>query len=253
MMKRTFGTMVVLIATLFVLPSRLSADQTVSTDSMVNCPAILQPEPLTPYGFAKANLVSLYYARNAGQSSDEIKQAAKDATNSLAWMTALMRITKTATNNFICAKRSIKPFAVDESGDAIKTAASFLLDVYDQHIAINQRLLELIKKTDTVSQVEMSDELSTMQVDRDQRWADLVKPTTLALLSLEDSSGDQSAKIDRLVITKAQKLALIDWANEHFPELKDGTPEVKWADPAKTAQMYFLFFNNRNWKCSDEK
>jgi hypothetical protein len=54
----------------------------------------------------------------------------------------------------------------------------------------------------------------------------------------------------RVSITKAQKKALLDWTNAHFPEFTNGTPKDKWSDPAKTAQMFFTMFEGR--KCSDE-
>jgi hypothetical protein len=112
-------------------------------------------------------------------------------------------------------------------------------------------LLDLLKKLDRTGQAEMMDQFSTLQVERGQRWADLVKPTTLALLSLVDlSRADENGKANLLVVTKGQKKALLDWASEHFPEFKNGTPQDRWSDPAKTAQMYFTFLNAR--KGSDE-
>jgi len=53
-----------------------------------------------------------------------------------------------------------------------------------------------------------------------------------------------------LAITKAQKQELLDWANENFTEFKDGTPENKWSDRAKTAHLLFKAFDGRT--CSDE-
>jgi hypothetical protein len=214
-----------------------------NAEAMVNCPDLRHPEPLTPYGFAKATLVSLWYAKNADRSA-ELTKATNDSKNYLAWMTAMMRTTKMSTNDFICAKRSVKPFAVKGSGENIETAAEFLVVVYNAHIGINQRLLDLFKKLDRTSQTEMSDQLSTLQVERGQRWSDLVQPTGLALMSLVDlTDPDHNGKTNRLIITKAQKKALLEWAGEHFPEFKNGTPQDRWSDPAKTAQLYLKFFN----------
>lgn len=214
-----------------------------NAEAMVNCPGSLLPDPLTPYGFAKATLVSLWYAKNADHSA-ELTKATNDSKNYLAWMTAMMRTTKLSTNDFICAKRSVKPFAVKGSGENIETAAEFLVDVYNAHIGINQRLLDLLKKLDHTSQGEISDQLSTFQVERGQRWADLVQPTTMALMLLVDlTDPDHNGKTNRLIITTAQKKALSNWATEHFPEFKNGTPQDRWSDPAKTAQLYLKFFN----------
>jgi hypothetical protein len=209
------------------------------------------PKRFTPYEFARATLVSLWYARNAAERSREMNQAANGASNSFSAVTAMMRITKTSTNDFMCAKRSIKPFAVKQAGENISTASDFLAVVYDSHISINARMLDLLKKLDTMPQAELMDQISTLQVERSQRWADLVEPTTLAVISLVDGSrANESGKATWLVIAKAQKKALLDWANEHFPEYSNGTPKDQWSDPAKTAQLYFTFLNGR--KCADE-
>jgi hypothetical protein len=249
---RTIGIVALGLFALTAAPGKTSAQvPTADAENMVNCPELLHAEPLTPYGFAKATLVSLWYARNAAQRSVEIKKAAKESTNELSFMTAMMRIAKTSTNDFICAKRAVRPFTVDESGENAKTSSQFFEVVYDDHIGINQRLLDLFQKMDHYSQAQVADEISTLQVERDQRWADLVQPTTLALASLiDDSNKDPNSKSDRLVITKAQKQSLFAWANEHFPEFKNGAPEKDWSDPAKTAHMYFPFLNGR--KGSDE-
>jgi hypothetical protein len=61
---------------------------------------------------------------------------------------------------------------------------------------------------------------------------------------------DENGKTTRLVITKMQKQALVNWANEHFQEFRNGTPKEEWSEPAKTAQLYFRIFDGR--KCSDE-
>src|ERR1035437_3708361 len=57
--------------------------------------ASIQPNP---YGFAKATLASLWFARNAAETAKDILQAAKETDNMLSFSTALMRITKTSTS-----------------------------------------------------------------------------------------------------------------------------------------------------------
>lgn len=241
------------IAVMLLSISGASAAQVPNTnaEALVNCPVVLELEPLVPYGFAKAALVSLWYARSAALRSAEINQAANESSNYFTLMTAMMRITKMSTNDFVCAKRAVKPFAVEQNGENIKISADGFVDAYDAHIAIDQRMLELFKKLDRTSQVEIMDQLSTFQVERGQKWADLVEPTTLTLMTLIDvSRPDENGKLNRLVLTKAQKKALLDWAIEHFPEIKNGTPQDQWSDPAKTAQLYFKFLNGR--KSADE-
>jgi len=255
-LRKCHGAKVILLAAAVLLfVSVLFAAQVpdAKAEALVNCPTLVQPEPLTPYGFAKATLVSLWYARNAAERGTQLKSERKDKDTETPFslLTAMMVLTKTSTNDFICAKRSVKPFAVKQSSDNIKTAADFLAVVYDEHISLNQRLIELLKKLDSTNQGELMDQISTLQVERDQRWADLVNPTALTLASLIDvAHADENGHASRLVITKAQKQGLLDWANEHFTEFRDGTPEAQWLDPAKTAQMYFSFFKGRT--CSDE-
>jgi hypothetical protein len=220
-------------------------------EALVVCGLLLRPEPLTPYGFAKATLVSLWYAQSAAEHSNEIKQAARETDNSFSLMTAMMRITKTSTNDFICAKRSLQPFTAKQKDENIRTAADFLMVVYDAHISINQRILDILKKLGSTDQGELMDQISTLQVERGQRWADLVQPTTLAAMLMVDlKRTDEIGKTTRLVITKAQKQILLDWANDHFPEFNNGTPKEQWSVPAKTARVFFLVFERR--KCSDE-
>lgn len=147
---------------------------------------LLQPEPLTRFGFAKATLVSLWYARNGAERGKEMKQAANETDNPFSFVTAMMRITKTSTNDFFCAKASIRPFAAKENEENIRMASELVMLVYDAHISINQRMTELFKKLEVTDQGDLMDQISTLQVERSQRWADLVEPTTLALMMLVD-------------------------------------------------------------------
>lgn len=206
---------------------------------------------LTPYGFAKATLVSLWYARNAAERGNEIQQAGEEADNFFPFMTAMMRITKTSTNDFICAKRPLKPFTAAKQDEQVKTAADFMMVVYDAHITINERLIQLLKKLDNTNMADVIDQISTFQVERSQRWADLVDGALLASSRMVDvKRTDDPGKTTRVVITKAQKQSLLDWFNEHFPEFKHGTPKDQWSYPAVTAKMFFKIFDGR--KCSDE-
>jgi hypothetical protein len=241
-------------------------------EANVACGPIIQSEPLTPYGFARANLASLWYARNAIRDAlAEMKQGQNEA-NAFSTLTAMMRSAKVSSNDFICAKGLLEKYtlpkthltsATADQEDNIRTAAKFAVIVYDQQIDINHRMLDLLKKMPTNSNpAELSDQISTLQVERGQRWADLVTPTTLALMMLVDTrptddDGNFIQTTDpnvghtkRLVITKKQKRELLDWANEHFTEFQDGTPQDQWLDPTKTAKLYMKLFDGR--KCSDE-
>lgn len=245
---------ITLIAAILLCTSVLSSGQASDSkaEALVVCPGLLQSEPLTPYGFAKANLISLWCARNAAErAANEIKQSAKETDSYLSWLAAMMRITKTSTIDFICAKRSVEPFATKQSDENIRVAAGLLVAVYDAHIDINHRALDVLKKMDRTKAVELMDQITTLQVERGQRWSDIALPTTMALMSLIDlNRTDENGKANRLVVTKAQKQMLLDWADEHFPEFKNGTPKDQWSEPAKVAELYFTFFHRR--KCSDE-
>jgi hypothetical protein len=74
-------------------------------------------------------LVSLWYGRNASERATEVKETPTD--NYFSWMTAMMRINKESTNDFICAKKSVKPFCPKGVDDNISTAAKFLALIYD--------------------------------------------------------------------------------------------------------------------------
>jgi hypothetical protein len=215
------------------------------------CTYVAAPKQLTPYENAKATLVSLWYARNAAQRGTEFDQERKKENyDTFQLLTAMMRTNKIATNDFICAKRSIEPFTLGND-IIINTAAKFLTSVYVAHIDLNQRLLDLLKNIGSTKQVELMDQMSSLEVERGQRFSDLVKPTTLALMLLIDGKRtDDPKKTTRLIITKAQKQELVNWANKNFVEFTNGTPESQWTDPAKTAHLFFDVFKDR--KCSDE-
>jgi hypothetical protein len=201
----------------------------------------------------------------------EVKQGQNEE-NAFASLTAMMRSTKVSTNDFICAKKMIEGYTSPKTHlagttasqeNSIRTAAKFALMVYDQHIDINHRMLDLLKKLSPTSNVaEISDQISTLQVERGQRWADLVTPSGLALMLLVDqrptddkgnfikTSDPSVGSTKRLIISKQQKKELLDWLNDHFTELGDGTPQDQWSDATKTAQLYVKLFDGR--KCSDE-
>jgi hypothetical protein len=220
-------------------------------EALVSCPVIVQAEP-PPYGLAKAELVSLWYAKTAWERGKEMTEEVNKADSEFGKMTAMMRAPKMSTNDFICAKQPLKPFATKNRDQNTRVAAELMLITYDQHIDINRRGIELLKKMGSITQVELMDQISTLQVERGQRWSDLVQPVTLTLLMLIDADRpDEKGGTRWLKITKAQKQELLDWAYEHFPEFKDGTPKEQWAEPAKTAELYLELLNKH--RGSDEQ
>ncbi len=240
---------------LFALPcisQTLSAPAESRAEALAVCSAVdTEPLTLTPYGFAKATAISLWYARNAAERGNEIKKMSRGMDNMFSWITAMMRINKTATNDFYCAKRPLKQFAVKDSNEDVRTASDFMMVVYDAHITINERMNDLLKNLDKTDRGELMDKISTLQVERGQRWADLVQPTAIALMMMVDlKRTDVPHRTTRLLITKAQKASILAWIDGHFPEFNDGTSKEEWSDPAKTAQMFFKVFEGR--KCADE-
>jgi hypothetical protein len=250
----------------------LNAQTLSRKEAQINCGVDLEKLPMTSYGFATATLKSLGSARDAVNDAEAGFDAARSVDNRSAAVTGMMRGLKLATNDFICAKQAVKPFTSQAAlssltpiqRENITTAATVLTLVYDQKIAFNDRVLELLKRLGSgrLNITELSHQLSTMQIESDQVWRDLVAPVAVSLTMLvdmraTDESGNFIKNSDRnvgytkrLVITKAQKQALLDRLNQHFPELKDGTPQDKTADPAKTATLYLKAFDGR--LCSDE-
>ena len=268
-------TFIVLLVGLCVCPSILNAQTKPinrSQEAQVTCVVDLEPQSMTPYGFAMATLGSLRSARDAAnvvtRGLDE-----SQADNPWTLVTEMMRDFKLSTNDFICAKRAVQPFTnkaalsslTPDQRNHISEAAAFMISTYDKKIAINDQVLQLFKKlvgNGNGNMAQFSDQISTLQVKGDQTWGDLVVPVGMSTLLLIDmratdengnfiqASDSNPGYVKRLVVTKAQKQELLDRINKDFPELKDGTPEDKIADPAKTATLYLKVFDGR--MCSDE-
>ena len=213
------------------------------SERIVPCPEVNSTSTdSTEFGFAKAALVSLWYARNSMELGSEAKQVGQEAQSQLGFLTAMMRITKQSTDYYVCAKRAVSVFT-DSKNEGIATASEFLALVYDSHILINERTLDLLGKMSELSQTAIADRLSTLQVDRGRAHADMIPPVEMGLLALVDMNRPENGKATRLNITKAQKETLMKWATDHFPE--HGKPTEKWSDPAKTAHLYFNLLTGR--------
>jgi hypothetical protein len=221
-------------------------------EAAVNCHFADQLQPqLTPYALTNAALISLWYARQAGSRGEELKKEAHKNDSAFTQVIAMMRLTKVSTNDFVCAKRPMIPFTTKENGENTQTAAKYFIAIYNGQIVLNQRMIDLLKNLDSTKSAELADQMSTLQVERGQLWSELQQPTLIVLLqSVNTGRPDEQGGSRWLVITKAQKQALLSWAYEHFPELKDGTPKDKWSETTKTAGLYIEFLNGR--RGSDE-
>ena len=127
-------------------------------------------------------------------------------------------------------------------------------------------MLDLLKKMPTNSNpAELSDQISTLQVDRSQRWSDLVTPTdsgiddawSNARRSTDDGNFIQMehrnvGHTKRLVITRKQKQELLDLVESALPGSSKIWDSRRSSGPnqAKTAKLYTKVFDGR--KCSDE-
>lgn len=270
-MKNFWPLLLVLISFNSIGSQVINAQTTSPKEAQANCPASLDPVPMTPYGFSMATLKSLWYSRTAVVDGMAEINAAQNADSPLTFITGMMRGLKLGNNDFICAKRAVQPFTsaaalrslTPDQREYVTLAATSLIDVYDKKIALNARLLQFLKKFPSYGNIgELSDQLSTMQVESGQVWSDLITPVVVSLMMLVDrrptdengnfikTSDPNIGHTKRSVVTMAQKHTLLGWLNEHFSEFRDGTPEDKISDPAKTAKLYLDFFDGH--LCSDE-
>lgn len=222
---------------------------------------MVQPEGLTAYGFAKATLVSLWYARNSAGKLDSISP---DPLCDGATWRIVKRTFDMSTSDLICAKEPVQEFWSDEAGNDLSTVAKLLATTYDGLISVNQRQMDFIEKRHTLAvrnkdlylqqflehiQEEMNAMLA-IQFERRDRWNDLGMQAERAVVFLFDLQRRDEQGVAGLSMTKAQKETLLNWANEHFSEFTDGSPKDKWTEPAKIAHTYVEQFEGR--KCIDE-
>lgn len=205
----------------------LSAQTLSSKEAQINCGVDLIQVPMAPYGFAMATLKSLSYSRTAVTDA-MVEVDAVNNTDAYAVLTGMMRATKLSTNDFICAKQAVQPFTsqaalsslTPDQREYITTAAAVLVLAYDKRIDLDGRMLHLFKElSPDTNMVELSDQLSTMQVESGQAWSDLVRPVFISVALLVDmratdengnfikTSDPNAGQTKRLTVTKAQKLA----------------------------------------------
>jgi hypothetical protein len=231
------------------VPPETREEVLTNCDELARATAPIQPKS-TPYEFARAVIASLWYANKATRTSEtEAAQAAKAEDFSL--VTAMMRDSKYSTNNYICAKRAVRPFTAKQNGENTSLAATALWYAYADNIRLNQRAMALIKKIGEIPQAEFMDQISSLQVERTERLKDLTQPSSMALMMLIDMKrSDDQGHATFLIITKEQKKVLSDWTVDHFPEFKQEGADRKWSDPAADAHLLFNLFESR--KCVDE-
>lgn len=245
--------------TFFLLSSALAVAQVApetKEEALTNCDDLAWAmSPVPPksdvYEFAKAVIASLWYANKATKTNETDAAKADISASGFSLVTAMMRDSKYSTNNYICAKRAVRPFTAKKDGENISLAATALWYAYDQNIDLNNRALALIKRIGKMPEAELMDKLSTIQVERTERLKDLTQPSSLALMMLIDPNrSDEQGHATFLIITKEQKKVLWDWAVAHFPEFKQEGESRKWNEAVADAHLLFNLFNAR--KCVDE-
>lgn len=210
----------------------------------------LFPPEVNTYGFAKATVISLWYARNAQQRANEISKQAKTTPDTAAFLSTTARIERISRNEYSCSRQSLIPFVMSDDAN-MKAAADSLVRIYDAQIKLTDRAIQLSNSASKTNLTEFMDKRTASEAERNQRWAELDALVTKASLLLVDPNHAAVAgKASRLVITKAQKQQLLNWADQHFPEFKNGTPREQWSNPAKSVQRFIKVFDGQ--KCADE-
>ncbi len=239
------------------------------SESLIACDN--PPQSLTPYGFAMATLNSLWQANAATLHATSQTATPESRATPSALLTAMMRGTKLSTNDYICARQAVAPFAAKqarwqlatlEQQENLRIAAAALAKIYDIHISLNDRVLYLLRSKTPFDSVEFSDKISTLQVEREENWSQLTNPVTIVLLSLIDlratdengtfihSSDPSAGYTRRLTITKQQKEEILVQLRACFPNLSNATPKDQWTMPESLANAYTTLFENH--LCSNE-
>jgi len=99
---------------------------------------------------------------------------------------------------------------------------------------IDVRILQILNQLSPETSIDMTqlmNELSKLEVQSGQNFSNLLTPTTTALILLRDTMHpNKYGKMDRSILTCAQRQHLTDWLNEQFPQLAEGTPEENWTN-----------------------
>lgn len=177
-------------------------------------------EPRTPYGFANAVLNSLTYARDAADRALEIPQVTKQVSDPTALMTELLRISKTSTDDYMCAESALSNFNQNGVDPTERMSAQNMLVALHEHIGLNRDLEALIKRMGNEKPAEVADQMSTMQVRRSEIFHSMLPTVQIALLMLEDDNHpNKDGNIDRLLLSSSQKNELEAKVQSEFPEL----------------------------------
>ena len=191
--------------------------------------------------------------------------------NYISVMTAMLRVIKLSTNDYVCANRAVAPFAVKQTrwisstpaqrDNLGKAAAAFVL-VYEKDISLNRRTLDLLRSKLPYDPIEYIDRISTLQVEREENFHQLPNLVTLTLLSLIDlrptdvkgnfiqPTSTEKGHTTRITLTKQQKQEMLDFIATSFPNLSNGTPKDKLTMTESMAGVYLVLLDGHF--CLDE-
>jgi hypothetical protein len=224
-----------------------AAQQTVPS-----CPYPHAARPDSKAAFTEASILALAYARSAWEEGPAFEAEQRTIDNPISLLTAMMRHTKSASEAYTCAELIVAPYRKSVDQEMTGFTADFVATVYAQHRKLNDQFLDVLRKLSSANDPgQLADALSTLEVERGKLWTDLTKATGLAAMGLMDRKRTNAeGNLNALVITRAEKRALLNQLVDKFPELKNPS-QGDLPTPTRLAGLYYTFLM-RNLKCSDE-
>ncbi len=230
-----------LLISLFLVNGAAQSNQSappLKSDGFVSCSLFYdEVPPATPFGFSRAALLSLSYARDAGTAS-LISEISSKSDNPDGYWAGQMKLLKQTKNYYTCAKRAISPFASskDVNPRIVKSATS-LFNIYQSQIALNEYMLLAIKKMDSVSVMEFADQISTIAVQRSEYDAALWKSASIGFDLLLDTS-ESTPPVYKLSIRQYERKGLSMYLLLLFPEFNnDAQYSPLWSEAVKSAYI----------------
>ena len=161
------------------------------------------------YAFTQASLIALSYARSAWKEAEAFEAERKAESNPQTLLIAMMRHTKSASESYACAETVLEPYKKSADQRMIGLTADLAAGIYRRHRRLNDQFLDLLRNLPE-QPTKLADTISTIEVERDKRWSDLIKATTLTLLGLVDQrKTSKDGTLQTLVITKAERKELL--------------------------------------------
>jgi hypothetical protein len=153
------------------LMTGLAHAQTKLSSTPPTCINMYRGDINSRYAFAEASEAALSYAQQAVQEYDDSTVNWEQPT--FNGLVAVMRITKAASEDYLCAVKTLLPF--EQSLDKqIASGAKYGVVTYQSQITLNDRYLKQLRAPDTSGGMAgAADFLSTMAVEKKKLWLDL--------------------------------------------------------------------------------